>query len=791
MFILRISICIVLLLSSPALSQVGAVDRGTDLLVMVAEGTIDFDPQLNSVTIDQASVSTDLLATLQLYNAREIIRAIPDFDSNDLTRVSPDGRIVHVPDMSRLFRLKFPAGTDLDEAARALDDMGTVLYAERIPDLKFFTTFPNDSLFGFQWGLHNTGQAGGSAGADIDAPEAWDYEKGSASVKIGIIDSGVMGNHDDLSGKVSGEGGHSDPHGTHVAGIAGAKTDNAKGVAGVSWYSPIHAEDISGFDPSEIYTDIHNAVDAGCFVLNNSWGGPGFSMTIRLVFAYAYEMNRVSVVSMGNTGDSEPQFPAVIGQGVLAVGSIENTGIRSEFSSTGNHIDVVAPGGKNPWPYTNEEDILSTWADGSNSYEFLAGTSMAAPFATGLAALLKSHEPELDNDDVIEIIKLSGTDFDGNLKEGWDPEYGHGRINARKALDFLTYPFHLAHESSAGGFDVGMSSSLVVFIGVPGLADGTYVCRRYTVERDVAFSDLYACTPHAWGRGVWTSGYSMENPNCGLGWSAPVSGSITKTGCRMRTYVYEVWNVAGEYIGWVPCTPSQVSYAYSALGIKDYGPPDVTVTYPNGGEYFRSGNTVHITWQVDDEYIEGVRCGLSYSLDGEEGFWTAIASNLSVDEDGEGSYDWKIPTGHHRVENNCRVRVIANDSNQHQGIDISDADFTIEFITKPDEEPDPNQGGGADTPTCTYIDAPYPNPFNPSTAIRFGLAERSEVTVVIYDIHGKAVRTIVHAAPCNPGHYLKHWDGRNDDGVCVSAGIYFLRFQADGCAKTRKLVLVR
>ncbi len=665
--------------------------------------------------------------------------------------------------------------------------------AGRVPELYFFATFPNDSLFGYQWGLDNSGQAGGSADADIDAPEAWDYEKGNTSVKIGIIDSGVKGNHDDLSGKVSGEGTFTDPHGTHVAGIAGAKTNNEEGVAGVSWYSPIHSEDISSFDPSEIYTDIHNAVDAGCFVLNNSWGGPSYSITIRLALAYAYKMNRVSVAAMGNTGNSVPQFPADCGQGILAVGSIKNTGILSGFSSKGNHIDVVAPGGKNLWPYTNEEDILSTWTSGSNSYEFLAGTSMAAPFATGVAALLKSYKPELDNDDVIEIIKLSGTDRYGKLKEGWDSELGHGLINARNALDFLTYPFRLSHESSTGGSDVGMSSSLMVFISVPGLADGTYACRRYTVERNVTFADLYACPPHAWGRGVWTTGYSMENPNCGLGWSAPVSGSINKTGCSMRTYVYEVWNVTGEYIGWIPCQPSQVCYAYTALGIKDYGPPEAAITYPNGGEYFRSGNTVHITWQVDDEYVEGVRCGLSYSLDGEGGFWIGIASasNLEVDEDGEGSYDWKIPAGQPRVESCCRVRVIANDSNQHQGIDMSDADFTIEYLTKSDEWPVPNQGGGIETPDYTYIDAPYPNPFNPLTAIRFGLVERSEVTLAIYDVNGRVVKTILQSAPCSPGHYLQYWNGLNDGGVRVSAGIYFLRFQADGYAKTQKLVLIK
>jgi subtilisin family serine protease len=145
------------------------------------------------------------------------------------------------------------------------------------------SVFPNDPYFNLQWGLHNTGQAGGESDADIDAPEAWDYEQGESSVIIGIIDTGVQGSHEDLSGKVSGESIIGHPHGTHVAGIAAANTNNGIGVAGVSWNSLIHAEEIytSSFDDAEIYQDIKDAVQAGAFVLNDSWGGPDYSITIR------------------------------------------------------------------------------------------------------------------------------------------------------------------------------------------------------------------------------------------------------------------------------------------------------------------------------------------------------------------------------------------------------------------------------------------------------------------------------------------------------------------------------
>jgi hypothetical protein len=191
-----------------------------------------------------------------------------------------------------------------------------------------------------------------------------------------------------------------------------------------------------------------------------------------------------------------------------------------------------------------------------------------------------------------------------------------------------------------------------------------------------------------------------------------------------------------------------------------------------------------------DQNIPEVRCGLAYNLNGGMGLWIVIASDLEVDENGNGSYDWKIPCGQPRIESHCRVRVLANDGNQQQGMDMSDADFTIEYLDKGQDEPDPNYGG-EDVPAYTYIGAPYPNPFNPMTSIRFGVNERTDVTMLAYDIEGILVKTICRKATYNPGHYIMQWDGRNDLGTNVTAGVYFLRFQAGDYAKTQKMVLIR
>ncbi len=786
MFVSRLC-ALTLVALAVAQSAVGQTTRDTDILVMFNPGGISLPVNQLSVPIEEAGLSSDAASVLQRAGALLISRAAPGIEIPAAMDVGPDGNPVPVLDLSRLYRISFPAGSDLDRAVSELGSSSGIAYAERIPRIEFFSTYPNDPHFNLQWGLHNTGQAGGQVDADIDAPKAWDLERGQSTVKIGIIDTGVQQSHEDLSGKVFGESVVSGPHGTHVAGIAAAKTNNGIGVAGVSWNSPIHSEEIGSFDAAEIYRDIRDAVQAGAFVLNNSWGGTDYSVTIRAAFAYAYKMGRLSIASTGNDYAEIRNYPAGWDHGVLAVGAVTNLGERSPFSTYGDYVDVVAPGGIHPYPNTGPEDILSTWAEVSRPYEYVAGTSMAAPFATGVAALVKSYRPELENDDVMKIIELSAFDLNSPGLPGWDKYIGFGLIKAAKALELLRPPYSLLRFSVSGGTDVESPSVPTTFFTVPGLADGYYYPKRHRIEKQVSFGEEYVFAPSVWGRGVSTAGYSAENPNFGMGWCQPVPGTVTKTGCRLMTYAYEVYNVIGQFVGWYPCPPGNVSMKYSVHGIVDEGPPGVVVEFPNGGEIFRTLDVVRIRWRVEDEYLPGTSSNIYFNKYLPGGFIDVvqIAINRPVDAYGNGSYDWQIPAGQGTFTT-CKIRVASRDMNNHWGEDESDGYFTVAYASKPVNEPIPE--GASGRPLKNHLRTPLPNPFNPSASIGFEIAEAAPVYLRLYDVRGSLVKSFYAGTMLSAGEHRMQWDGRNDRETNIPSGIYFLELRVGGYRQCEKLV---
>lgn len=306
---------------------------------------------------------------------------------------------------------------------------------------------PNDPYYSvYQWGP-----------PQVNAPLAWAQSTG-AGVTIAVVDTGVDLNHPDLASKIVAgwdfANGDSVPqddhgHGTHVAGIAAAATDNQLGVAGLGWDAsimPVKVLDSYGYGyNTDIANGISWAVDRGAQVINLSVGGEVWSQVLQDATDYAFSQGALVVAAAGNCGDltdyypcqtHNPTFYPAANPNVLAVGATTASDMRASFSEYGYFVDVTAPG----------VDIYSTlWND---SYESLSGTSMASPLVAGVAALAWARQPALTNAQIADVILGSATDLGA---PGRDDEYGYGRVDAAVAVaaaGSLTVAALSAQESS-------------------------------------------------------------------------------------------------------------------------------------------------------------------------------------------------------------------------------------------------------------------------------------------------------------------------------------------------------
>lgn len=272
----------------------------------------------------------------------------------------------------------------LDAAIQAYRADPRVAYAEPDGILRIANT-PNDPYFGFQYGM-----------AQIKAPAAWSLTTGSANVKIAVLDCGIYEAHPDLAGKVVARRDFTSSlaspptndlcnHGTHVAGIASADTNNGIGVAGVGYNTSLLSGKVLGDDGIGDYiwvaAGIHWAADSGANVINMSLGDPSAcSSTLQEAIDYAWARNVVIVAAAGNRSANEPFEPAGC-MHVVSVASTDASDARSDFSNYGPWVTVAAPG-------SNILSSLNPNLNNDSAYGYLSGTSMATPHVAGLAGLI-------------------------------------------------------------------------------------------------------------------------------------------------------------------------------------------------------------------------------------------------------------------------------------------------------------------------------------------------------------------------------------------------------------------
>lgn len=335
-------------------------------------------------------------------------------------------------------------------AVARLNRSAAVEYAELNTIITTQAT-PNDPEFPNLYGLHNTGQGGGTADADIDAPEGWDVAgmagfPAAGGAKVGIVDTGIMQSHEDLQNRVSDCGGVNDfglsliviiigadptiadgkcaddhGHGTHVAGTIAATANNSKGVTGVAFNSPLAICKALNSSGSGTLDMVANCItwlnQKGAEIISMSLGGSSGSATLQSAVQNATDNGSLIIAAAGNGGNSALNYPAAYEE-VVSVAATDNKDAKASFSTFNSDVEVAAPG----------VNITSTWSDGG--YNTISGTSMATPHAAGVAAVIATLNP---GGTVAQWRAKLTTSVDDLGTAGRDVNFGFGRVNLQKA----------------------------------------------------------------------------------------------------------------------------------------------------------------------------------------------------------------------------------------------------------------------------------------------------------------------------------------------------------------------
>ncbi len=390
---------------------------------------------------------------------------IPILKNSTIQKVFPNHKPLRfelnskLVDLSNIYELFFDKSYPVELIVRQLQKSGLVVYAEPryIHQLLYD---PNDPDTANQYWINN-----------IQARLGWNISKGDTNLKIGIVDNGIQWDHPDLVDNVAynwldpingidddndgfvdnfhgwdlvGPGTNgvftpdNDPnatlpslhHGTSVAGFSSATTDNGIGIAGVGFNCRFMPIKVAGEDYGNSiiagYEGIVYAADRGCQVINCSWGGSFYSFLGQDAVNYAtYNRNATVIAAAGNNNNTQKLYPAAYPV-VVAVGATNSADQKGSISSYGRHITVMAPGTSKTTAY-------------QDSYTQLAEnyTSFSSPIAAGVAALIKSQNPNFTAEQVAQQLRISCDNIDA-INPSFAGLLGNGRVNMFKALNITS-----------------------------------------------------------------------------------------------------------------------------------------------------------------------------------------------------------------------------------------------------------------------------------------------------------------------------------------------------------------
>lgn len=341
--------------------------------------------------------------------------------------------------------LGLPANLTAEKAIAKLQGHPAVDFVE--PDYVF--TLPKQRQVAAVRKLKGIGLADGSLLSDewgmrkIGMPAVWPVNGGSASVIVAVVDTGVDLVHPDLKhalvpgtsvlpGATSPQDDHG--HGTHVSGVIVGQVNDGTGIGGIApncKLMPVKVLNGEGKgDTGDIVAGLIWAVNNGAKVINMSLGGTGGSRALMAAVQYAQSRDVVLVAAMGNESANSQEYPAGY-PGVIAVGATDERDQQSDFSNFGSWISISAPGSDILSSLPTSPAYVSREEGKDLGYDRMDGTSMAAPFVAGVAALIRSAEPRLTAAQVKQRMEKTSDDLGA---KGFDEKFGWGRLNAVRAL---------------------------------------------------------------------------------------------------------------------------------------------------------------------------------------------------------------------------------------------------------------------------------------------------------------------------------------------------------------------
>ena len=665
-----------------------------------------------------------------------------------------------------VYKLKIPKSASVEEMVRLYQEHPDVEWAE--PNFRVhMAMIPDDADYASEQKWYYD---------LLWAERAWDHEQGDPSVILAILDSGVDLDHPDLVGKmwmnedeIPADGldndgniqiddlygwdfvdGDNDPdvaprsslnggvsHGTMVAGIAAATSNNGVGVTGMAWgctIMPVRVLDPRGSGWTDDIADgIMYAAMSGARVINLSLGGPSADMMGEAVQQAHDTYGCVIVAAAGNDHVSTLLYPARFSR-VIGVGASDHSDPdgRAYFSNWGSGLDVVAPG----------EDIWSTSVDnatGVATYRAGDGTSFSSPLVAGLCGLILSRYPHYTNEQVRDLLKATATDLPDdpndvpNAGSNWD---GAGMVNAYQALRLLG--------------DVTRNDIISAY-------DASLILRHTVRELTLAGGDSVA------GDVSGTAGLSSYDASLVL--KRVVDPGLVfpaEVGAAPRLVVSEERTIR---VGAMEHTADGRLQAAIFANTRDgivAGEMDVRL----------NENAVRVTsvlpGTLPPEYLwashtSGDRIHLAF----------AGAEPLS----GEGPLAWIVLDPLPSARDAALLRIERVRLNEGQiparPADLSEMDREIVHTPIP-------QG------TKPSLHPNRPNPFNASTQIEYEISTPGHIRLTVYDVLGRKLETLVDAwRPV--GRHTIRWDAGD-----TSSGVYFCHLNVNGeRAQVRRMLLVR